>query len=59
VTTESDAADKTKEIVTGFAHWSRIAPGWRDNQRAGWGLTPLDQSKFLFGLGRSFACCRT
>ncbi len=48
VTTER-TADKTGDIVTGFAHWSRIAPGWKENNRAGWGLTWCDPSKCSFG----------
>lgn len=33
------------EIVTGFAHWSRIAPDSRANYQAGWGLACWDPSK--------------
>lgn len=44
VTTEPDPQGK-KEIVTGFAHWSRIAPGWKENYKAGWGLPWWDLSK--------------
>ncbi|ETI25295.1 hypothetical protein G647_04670 [Cladophialophora carrionii CBS 160.54] len=52
VTTGPDAADKTKEVVTGFAHWSRIAPGRRENFEAGWGLTGLDPRRLLQPLCR-------
>ncbi|KAJ9611638.1 hypothetical protein H2200_004822 [Cladophialophora chaetospira] len=46
VTTEP-AVDKRGGIVTGFAHWSRIAPGWRENYRAGWGLAWWDPRRLL------------
>ncbi|EHY58390.1 hypothetical protein HRR83_007244 [Exophiala dermatitidis] len=36
-----------KEIITGFAHWSRIAPSWRENYRAGWGLPWWDPRRIL------------
>ena len=45
VATESATADAGSEIVTGFAHWSRIASGTRANFRAGWGLTWWDPSE--------------
>ncbi|EXJ89771.1 hypothetical protein A1O3_02838 [Capronia epimyces CBS 606.96] len=38
---------KQKEIVTGFAHWSRIAPSWRNNYQAGWGLAWWDPRRLL------------
>ena len=39
------AKPRTGEIVTGLAHWSRIAPSWRENYSAGWGLAWWDLSK--------------
>lgn len=36
------------ETVTGFAHWSRIAPGRAENRMAGWELAWWDPSKSFF-----------
>ena len=44
VTTERD--ESQREIVTGLAHWSRIAPSKRENRKAGWELGWWDPSKF-------------
>ncbi len=38
--------ERQKEVITGFAHWSRIAPSSRDNYLAGWGLAWWDPRKF-------------
>jgi hypothetical protein len=45
VTTEPAGDGKAEETVTGFAHWSRIAPSLQENRRAGWGLAWWDPSK--------------
>ncbi|EXJ95666.1 hypothetical protein A1O1_00788 [Capronia coronata CBS 617.96] len=38
---------KDAEVITGFAHWSRIAPSWRENYQAGWGLRWWDPRRLL------------
>jgi hypothetical protein len=49
VTTETVGAKakEQREIVTGFAHWSRIAPGRAENRRVGWELAWWDPSKYI------------
>ncbi|EXJ73241.1 uncharacterized protein A1O5_03001 [Cladophialophora psammophila CBS 110553] len=46
--------DNGEEIVTGFAHWSRIAPSWRDNYKAGWGWAWWDPRRLLRPISRLF-----
>ncbi|OAL31017.1 hypothetical protein AYO20_08438 [Fonsecaea nubica] len=36
------------EIVTGVAHWSRMAPSWKENYKAGWGYAWWDPSLQIF-----------
>ncbi|KIV81889.1 hypothetical protein PV11_04039 [Exophiala sideris] len=36
-----------KEVITGFAHWSRIAPSMTVNRRAGWELAWWDPRRLL------------
>ncbi|KAK5313650.1 hypothetical protein LTR93_010828 [Exophiala xenobiotica] len=55
VTTEREKgeSDSQREIVTGLAHWSRIAPSKGENRKAGWELgwwDPRRLLKPLFGL---------
>lgn len=45
VTTEK--IDGKGDVITGFAHWSRIAPSSKVNRLAGWELAWWDPSKFL------------
>lgn len=47
LTTEPAPEDPRKELVTGFAHWSRIAPSRKVNYEAGWALSILDPSKYI------------
>jgi hypothetical protein len=43
---EKDESDSQREIVTGLAHWSRIAPSKGENRKAGWELGWWDPSKY-------------
>ena len=49
---ESDSSKENHpsrgEVVTGIAHWSRIAPTRQINYNAGWELRWWDPSKFVF-----------
>jgi GNAT superfamily N-acetyltransferase len=56
VTTEKHDRSK-KEVVTGFAHWCRIAPEPRINLAAGWGLAWWDLSKHFVPWAMSHADC--
>ncbi|OAP58666.1 hypothetical protein AYL99_07756 [Fonsecaea erecta] len=46
------AEDGWGEVVTGVAHWSRIAPSWKENYKAGWGYAWWDPRRLFQPIAR-------